>query len=184
MSIQNSGIVANGMNLDVSGDVLYLNADEANNAAQTHANHDEAASDEEEFEEKAANFRNHQFQISIHAGVEEDLDDLNYDSITADKPNTNTSSQNEASFEEKREDTGLVQDSMSKPSNEDSFVEGEANRMQGGVAEQQPKMSSVDDGVMNDMKYLFKNTRYFLIKSNNFENVNLAKSKVLHFFWV
>ena len=28
-----------------------------------------------------------------------------------------------------------------------------------------------------EIKYLFKNTRYFLIKSNNFENVNLAKQK-------
>lgn len=28
-----------------------------------------------------------------------------------------------------------------------------------------------------DLKHLFKNSRYFLIKSNNFENVVLAKAK-------
>jgi len=31
--------------------------------------------------------------------------------------------------------------------------------------------------VTNDLKYVFKFTRYFLIKSNNYENVNLAKLK-------
>ncbi len=35
-----------------------------------------------------------------------------------------------------------------------------------------------DDVQSSDLKYLFKNTRYFLIKSNNYENVNLAKQKV------
>lgn len=38
-----------------------------------------------------------------------------------------------------------------------------------------------DDVQSNDLKYLFKNTRYFLIKSNNYENVNLAKQKVSKF---
>jgi len=35
----------------------------------------------------------------------------------------------------------------------------------------------VDESVIAEMKYLFKNTRYFLIKSNNFENVALAQKK-------
>lgn len=39
------------------------------------------------------------------------------------------------------------------------------------------KNQRINDLVANDMKYLFKNTRYFLIKSNNYENVNLAKLK-------
>ncbi|CAF0943947.1 unnamed protein product [Brachionus calyciflorus] len=35
----------------------------------------------------------------------------------------------------------------------------------------------IDENLLNEMKYLFKNTRYFLIKSNNYENVFLAQSK-------
>lgn len=35
--------------------------------------------------------------------------------------------------------------------------------------------------VNNEIKYLFKNARYFLIKSNNHENVNIAKTKVSYF---
>lgn len=38
---------------------------------------------------------------------------------------------------------------------------------------------SLDQALVDDMKYLFKNTRYFVIKSNNYENVNLAKAKVI-----
>ncbi len=39
--------------------------------------------------------------------------------------------------------------------------------------------SIIEEPILNDInKYLFKNTRYFLIKSNNYENVNLAKQKV------
>ncbi len=37
----------------------------------------------------------------------------------------------------------------------------------------------VDESLNTEMKYLFKNTRYFLIKSNNFENVALAQKKVI-----
>lgn len=37
---------------------------------------------------------------------------------------------------------------------------------------------AIDENLLNEMKYLFKNTRYFLIKSNNYENVQLAQSKV------
>ena len=37
--------------------------------------------------------------------------------------------------------------------------------------------TGIDESILTDMKYLFKNTRYFLIKSNNFDNVNLAKQK-------
>jgi len=37
--------------------------------------------------------------------------------------------------------------------------------------------TGIDETILTDMKYLFKNTRYFLIKSNNFDNVNLAKQK-------
>lgn len=37
--------------------------------------------------------------------------------------------------------------------------------------------SKLDETLLTDMKYLFKNTRYFLIKSNNYDNVHLAKSK-------
>lgn len=38
--------------------------------------------------------------------------------------------------------------------------------------------SIIDETIFNDFnKYLFKNTRYFLIKSNNHDNVNLAKHK-------
>jgi hypothetical protein len=40
------------------------------------------------------------------------------------------------------------------------------------------KQQIINDILINDLKYLFKNTRYFLIKSNNYENVNLAKNKV------
>ena len=40
------------------------------------------------------------------------------------------------------------------------------------------KQQIINDILINDLKYLFKNTRYFLIKSNNYENVNLAKHKV------
>lgn len=38
--------------------------------------------------------------------------------------------------------------------------------------------TSVDEALLADMRYIYKNTRYFLIKSNNYENVNLAKAKV------
>lgn len=36
----------------------------------------------------------------------------------------------------------------------------------------------LDQSLLNDMRYLFKNTRYFLLKSNNYENVRLAKELV------
>lgn len=36
----------------------------------------------------------------------------------------------------------------------------------------------LDQSLLNDMRYLFKNTRYFLLKSNNYENVRLAKQLV------
>ena len=36
----------------------------------------------------------------------------------------------------------------------------------------------IDEHLLIEMKYLFKNTRYFLIKSNNYENVFLAQTKV------
>lgn len=39
------------------------------------------------------------------------------------------------------------------------------------------KTSNIDENVLSEMKYIFKNTRYFLIKSNNFENVALAQRK-------
>ena len=42
--------------------------------------------------------------------------------------------------------------------------------------------SIIDEAILADLKYLFKNTRYFLIKSNNYENVNLAKLKVSFFY--
>lgn len=42
--------------------------------------------------------------------------------------------------------------------------------------DEQTKLN-MDDSVLSEMKYLFKNTRYFLIKSNNFENVALAQKK-------
>lgn len=41
----------------------------------------------------------------------------------------------------------------------------------------QPQMG-LDEAMENNLKCLFKNTRYFLIKSTNHENVHLAKSKV------
>lgn len=37
----------------------------------------------------------------------------------------------------------------------------------------------IDENLLNEIKYLFKNTRYFLIKSNNYENVQLAQNKVI-----
>jgi hypothetical protein len=36
----------------------------------------------------------------------------------------------------------------------------------------------IDDKILSDMRYLYRNTRYFLIKSNNYENVQIAKTKV------
>ena len=51
---------------------------------------------------------------------------------------------------------------------------------------QQQQMNDGDDRkllnaqLLSDFKYLYKNTRYFVIKSNNHENVNLAKEKVKH----
>ena len=46
------------------------------------------------------------------------------------------------------------------------------------VGNQVDSKSIIDEAILADLKYLFKNTRYFLIKSNNYENVNLAKLKV------
>lgn len=40
------------------------------------------------------------------------------------------------------------------------------------------QQAKIDENLLNEMKYLFKNTRYFLIKSNNYENVQLAQTKV------
>ncbi len=49
-----------------------------------------------------------------------------------------------------------------------------ADKADNGDTETRPQ---VDESVIAEMKYLFKNTRYFLIKSNNFENVALAQKK-------
>lgn len=159
-------------------DVLYLNADEleANkpNKALNSSNQEEQASDEE-YEEKASSYRNHQFQISIHAGAEDDLD-LNYDGLVADKSGLSIEP-----IANPGEDK-LVEDAMSKIGEEKLIesggVGGGGEENAAAPVEAATGLFSIDDGVMSDMKYLFKNTRYFLIKSNNFENVNLAKAKV------
>lgn len=39
----------------------------------------------------------------------------------------------------------------------------------------------LDQSLLNDMRFLFKNTRYFLLKSNNYENVRLAKQLVRNY---
>jgi hypothetical protein len=46
----------------------------------------------------------------------------------------------------------------------------------------QPKSQSAESQPdLPQYKYLFKNTRYFLIKSINHENIEIAKSKVYFF---
>jgi hypothetical protein len=42
----------------------------------------------------------------------------------------------------------------------------------------EPKFK-LDENILADLPYLFKNARYFLIKSMNYENVELAKKKVI-----
>ena len=54
------------------------------------------------------------------------------------------------------------------------------NQMLTGGENDSAFKSIIEEPILNDInKYLFKNTRYFLIKSNNYENVNLAKQKVI-----
>jgi hypothetical protein len=183
-SLDSGGACLSKAALDASSlvdDVLYLNADELE-ASKLHkalnsSNQEEHASDEE-YEEKASSYRSHQFQISIHAGAEDDLD-LNYDGLVADKPGLSV--EPELGSIANPAEEGLVEDAMSKIG-EEKLIEsggvggGEEENASG--VEAATGLFSIDDGVMSDMKYLFKNTRYFLIKSNNFENVNLAKAKV------
>jgi hypothetical protein len=66
--------------------------------------------------------------------------------------------------------------------NEDLLKQTESNVSPNTLAHQlksQPQHPLIEESILSDMKCLFKNTRYFLIKSNNYENVNLAKLKVL-----
>lgn len=51
-------------------------------------------------------------------------------------------------------------------------------------AQTNQNVCKLDANLLTDMKYLFKNTRYFLIKSNNYENVHLAKTRVIRNFFI
>ena len=71
------------------------------------------------------------------------------------------------------------------PSNEDIITYSNNNEFNKNLdvsvdyALSDAKQQIINDILINDLKYLFKNTRYFLIKSNNYQNVNLAKHKVI-----
>jgi len=164
---------------------------------------------------------NHQFQISIHAGHEEDLE-LNFDSFN-ESSNTQTNNNNNNNDASKTSHTSNNNNSTnntndqlnlnsSNVSNENptdevklevvntsssngSINEGgehlrtkestkekeDEETLKNGATKEKNKDSSrlgIEENVINDIKYIFKNTRYFLMKSNNYENIDLAKAKV------
>ena len=151
---------------------------------------------------KNQNYMN-QFQISIHACNEEDLE-LNYDSLNNNN-NNNTSIANSStdgnndklslsknSDNINRSNVELHDKSHDNETNNLSSSNGSINES-GDMLKLEPcddtakptnhvpkAKFGIEDTISNDMKYLFKNTRYFLIKSNNYENVNLAKAKVIN----
>ena len=162
-------------------------------------------------DKSSTNTNAHQFQISIHAGHEEDLE-LNFDSFN-DSTNTqanNTNNNNDTSKTSNNNDqlnlnvsnfsnenlNGDVGESKLEPVNTSSSngsvnESGEQLKVREMKKEKDEDDSQknkerhskvsrlgIDEMVINDIKYIFKNTRYFLMKSNNFENIELAKSRV------
>jgi hypothetical protein len=115
-----------------------------------------------------------QFQISIHAGHEDDLElNLNGSNISSNQGGESTENRinnNNNSLENHHQHINM---SNSSNGSINDTKEGESEN----TAQKLSNKYGVDEAIGHDMKYLFKNTRYYLIKSNNFENVELAKSK-------
>lgn len=168
-----------------------------------------------EIADKSKANNTHQFQISIHAGHEEDLE-LNFDSFNDSintqtnntnnndaSKNSNTSNNNQLNLngsnisnENQSGDVGdakmdTVNTSSSNGSINESGEHGEHlktrrdSTKESGEREKHDKERNknssklgIDEHVISDIKYIFKNTRYFLMKSNNHENIELAKAKV------
>jgi YTH domain-containing protein 1 len=168
-----------------------------------------------EIADKSKANNTHQFQISIHAGHEEDLE-LNFDSFNDSintqtnntnnndaSKNSNTSNNNQLNLngsnisnENQSGDVGDAKmDTVNTSSSNGSINEsGEHSEhlktrrdstKESGEREKHDKERNknslklgIDEHVISDIKYIFKNTRYFLMKSNNHENIELAKAKV------
>ena len=136
-----------------------------------------------------------QFQISIHAGHEDDLD-LNVDSFN-DSANAQTNNHNQSDLNLNGSKNSNQNESNLVPGNETNNLSSsngsinESNeqlKVDASIVDEETSSNKIasygtklgiDESICNDMKYLFKNTRYFLIKSYNYENVDLAKSKVI-----
>ncbi len=185
-------------NLNNGDDVLFLTPEEeSHNQSYTETEHSRFNSNKEEDEEYLNDSKLTESsktlasnQISIIAGNEFDLHNDEYLLI---ENNNNNNNKDQNSF-----DSSVAVDlNASKQINNDQSNHDENNTNNNSINENHlveataaeivintnetnnlTNKSIIDDNLFNDMnKYLFKNTRYFLIKSNNYENVNLAKSK-------
>lgn len=185
--------------LNNGDDVLFLTPEEeSHNQSYTETEHSRFNSNKEEDEEENEYLNDSKLtessktlasnQISIIAGNEFDLHNENDEYLLIENNNNN---KDQNSF-----DSSIAVDlNASKQINNDQSNHDENNTNNNSINENQlveaaetvintnetnnlTNKSIIDDNLFNDMnKYLFKNTRYFLIKSNNYENVNLAKSK-------
>lgn len=123
---------------------------------------------------------------------EDDLNQTHNDSSLVDKHVKSVSEEEEKSFESSKNSDingdGLLNDELhanelnvSKASdNLDPQANQEAHDQSvevGEIKNENTPPVKIDENLLNEMKYLFKNTRYFLIKSNNYENVYLAQNK-------
>lgn len=150
-------------------DVLFLTPNQDQEEEEEYEDKLETKEPEEEsFETKNAHdLYSSQAQISLIVDASDINDDLN-DSKPEQQSNINDISCPKADLNGASE---RDQNNHSNDINDNGF---ESSNGQTANAENKPH---VDEGVMSEMKYLFKNTRYFLIKSNNFENIDLAKQK-------
>lgn len=176
-------------NISVSDDVLFLTPEEE------HSNHQKK---EDDYDDDEAHTHKTLNQISIVAGNEFDLHD---------EPVFNTNESVSRNQNEKNEHKNSFNDECSSPVSFDSLSALNAIELNVSKSDDLHNHSNnndassfnttnneslndmnqlnvsndlIDESIRNDMnKYLFKNTRYFLIKSNNHENVNLAKLKVI-----
>jgi hypothetical protein len=148
---------------------------------------------------------NFDFDSDNHKQIEESSTNYNHEEVLNVNINNHGSSNNNIDSEqilrqeeEHPSNSSFIHettaDSLSKednsinnnhPSNEDIITYSNNNEFNKNLdvsvdyALSDAKQQIINDILINDLKYLFKNTRYFLIKSNNYENVNLAKHKVI-----
>lgn len=153
-------------------DVLFLTPNQDQEEEEEYEDKLETKEPEEEsFETKNAHdLYLSQAQISLIVDASDINDDLN-DSKPEQQSNINDNSSPKADL------NGASKEDQNNHLNDINDNNGNRFENSNGQTVNAENKPHVDEGVMSEMKYLFKNTRYFLIKSNNFENIDLAKQK-------